>query len=102
MCPPSVAAAIVVLAVIAILFHSGQIVLLEWIMDQNQLWFWAGLGLTLLLIFLMVRFRHYVISMDLKAAYKIFSVQIFRLLMLKVLNVLMYMVVLPEDRKSVV
>ena len=92
----SVASTLVALAVIAILVLSGQIVILEWIMDQSQLWFWAGLGLTLLLIFLMVRFRHYVISMDLKAAYKIFSVQIFRLLMLKVLNVLMYVVVLPD------
>lgn len=92
----SVASTLVALAVIALLLLAGQIVILEWIMDQSQLWFWAGLGLTLLLIFLMVRFRHYVISMDLKAAYKIFSVQIFRLLMLKVLNVLMYVVVLPD------
>ncbi|MEX2574611.1 MAG: hypothetical protein WD317_09950 [Balneolaceae bacterium] len=97
----SVASTLVAFGVLAILLFTGQVVVLEWIMDQGELYFWAGLGVTLILVFLFIRFRHFVLSMSLQTAYKIFSIQVFRLLLLKVLNILMFVIVLPEVGLSV-
>lgn len=92
----SVASTLVAISVLALLLFTDQIVIIQWLMEQNQLTFFAGLILAVVLVILFIRFRHLVITMDLRDAYKIFTVQIFRLVILKVLNILMYIVVLPD------
>ncbi len=92
----SVASTLVAIVVIGLLLFTNQIVILEWILDQSQIYFWAGITLTLILFLLFIRFRHFVITMEIAKAYKIFSIQLFRLTLLKGLNILMYVVVLPE------
>lgn len=92
----SVASTIVAFGLLSIFLFSGQIKILEWIIDQNQAYFWGGILITIILVFLFIRFRQFVITMPLKSAYKIFGIQMFRLILLQVMNVLMYYVVIPE------
>ncbi|MEX2600704.1 MAG: hypothetical protein WD355_03590 [Balneolaceae bacterium] len=92
----SVASTLVAITVLALLLFTDQIVVIQWLMEQNQLTFYAGVVLAMVMVVLFIRFRHLVITMDLRAAYKIFTVQIIRLILLKILNILMYIIVLPD------
>lgn len=92
----SIASTLFSLALLSIFLFTDQIKILEWIADQNQYYFYAGILLVVIIVVLFIRFRHYVISMPLKTAYKIFSIQMFRLFLIQVFNLLMYYIVLPD------
>lgn len=92
----SIASTIVAVGLLALFFFTDQIVFIEWVIDQNKAYFYGGTLLILTLLVLFVSFRRYVITMSLDNAYKIFGIQMFRLIFLQFINVLMYYVVLPE------
>lgn len=92
----SIASTLFSLALLSVFLFTDQIKILEWIADQNQLYFYMGIVLVIIVVLLFIRFRHFVISMPLKTAYKIFSIQMFRLFLIQVFNLLMYYIVLPD------
>jgi hypothetical protein len=92
----SIASTIVAFTLLSVFLFTGQIRILEWIVDQNQAYFWGGVVLTILIAFLFIKFRQFVITMPLKKAYRIFGIQMFRLILLHTMNVLMYYVVIPD------
>ncbi len=92
----SIASTIVAFGLLSVFLFTGQIVILEQIVDQNQAYFWGGILITALIAFLFIRFRRFVITMAMRNAYKIFGIQMFRLTLLHTMNVLMYYVVIPD------
>lgn len=92
----SVASTFISFGLLSVFFFTDQIKVLEWISHQNRTYFWGGIILIGIIVFLFLKFRHYVISMPLKTAYKIFAIQTFRLLLGQTLNLLMYYVVMPD------
>jgi len=92
----SIASTIVAFGLLSIFLFSGQIIILEWIIDQNQALFWGGIVIMATLFIIFIKFRQFVITMPLRSAYKIFGIQMFRLVLLQVMNVLMYYVVIPD------
>lgn len=92
----SIASTLISLGLLSIFIFTGQIKVIEWIASQDKAYFLGGLLLVVILVFLFVKFRHYVISMPLKTAYKIFGIQTFRLLLGQFVNLLMYYIVMPE------
>jgi len=92
----SIASTLVVFGLILIFLLSGQLKLLEWVASQGQSWFWSGLAGTILITSLLIYFRHSIITMPMRAAGRIFSIQIVRLLLLQAINVWIYYTVIPE------
>jgi hypothetical protein len=92
----SIASTIVAFVLLSLFLFTGQIKIIEWIIDQNQAYFWGGILATILIAFLFIKFRQFVITMTMRNAYKIFSIQMFRLTLLQTMNVLVYYVVIPD------
>ncbi|MEX0770885.1 MAG: hypothetical protein WD035_09140 [Balneolaceae bacterium] len=92
----SIASTIVAVGLLSLFFFTDQIVFIEWVIDHNRAYFFGGTLLVLTLLILFVSFRRFVITMTLDKAYKIFGIQMFRLIFLQCVNVLMYYVVLPD------
>lgn len=92
----SVASTLISIGLLALFLFTDQIKIIQWIAGQNQLYFVGGILLVIVLVFLFIKFRHYVISMPLKIAYQIFGIQVVRLLFLQTMIFFMYVVVLPE------
>lgn len=92
----SVSSTFISFGLLAVFIFTDQIKVLDWISNQNQTYFWGGLILIAVIVALFLKFRHHVISMPLKTAYKIFSIQIFRQLLGQTFNLLMYYVVMPD------
>lgn len=92
----SVASTLLSIALLSIFLFTDQIKIMEWIANQNQMYFIGGGLFLVLIIFIFVKFRHYVISMPIKTAYQIFGIQIVRLLLVQTVNLLMYIIVLPD------
>jgi hypothetical protein len=92
----SVASTLISLGLLAGFFFTGQIKIIQQIASQNRSYFFAGVILVIIIIALFIKFRHYVISMPLRTAYKIFGVQLLRLLLGQFLNLLMFYIVLPD------
>src|SRR5699024_4238853 len=92
----SIASTLLSFGLLAIFLFADQIKIMDWIANQNQTYYIGGVLVLAIVIFLFIKFRHYVISMPLKTAYQIFGLQIFRLLVSQAVNLLMYYIVLPE------
>jgi hypothetical protein len=92
----SIASTLISLGLLSIFIFTDQIKVIKWIATQDKAYFLGGLLLVVILVFLFVKFRHYVISMPLKTAYKIFGIQTFRLLLGQFVNLLMYYIVMPK------
>mgnify|MGYP000362664629 CR=1 FL=1 len=92
----SIASTLVSLGLLAAFFFTGQIKIVEWLGNQNQIYVIGGALLIVIITALFIRFRHYVISMPMKTAFSIFGIQIFRLLLGQSINLLMYIVVIPS------
>ncbi|GAA5520458.1 hypothetical protein LQ318_01905 [Aliifodinibius salicampi] len=92
----SVASTLLSIALLSIFLFTDQIKIMEWIANQNQMYFIGGGLFLVLIIFIFVKFRHYVISMPIKTAYQIFGIQMVRLLLVQTVNLLMYIIVLPD------
>lgn len=92
----SVASTLVSFGLLAAFIFTDQIKIIDWLTGQNRFYLIAGALFVVVLVLLFIRFRHYVISMPLKTAYKVFGIQIFRLLLIQVINLLMFYIVLPE------
>ena len=92
----SVASTLLSFGLLAIFLFADQIKVMEWIANQNQTYYIGGILFLVIIVFLFIKFRHYVISMPLKTAYQIFGIQIFRLSLSHTVNLLMYYIVLPE------
>lgn len=92
----SVSSTFISFGLLAIFIFTDQIKVLDWISNQNQTYFWGGLILIVVIVALFLKFRHHVISMPLKTAYKIFGIQTFRQLLGQTFNLLMYYVVMPD------
>jgi hypothetical protein len=92
----SVASTLISIGLLAGFFFTGQIRIIQKIASQNRTYFLAGIILLIILVAFFIKFRHYVISMPLKTAYKIFGIQLFRLLLAQFIILLMFYVVLPE------
>lgn len=92
----SVASTLLSFGLVAIFLFADQIKVMEWIANQNQNYYIGGILFLAIIVFLFIKFRHYVITMPLKTAYQIFSIQVFRLLLNHSANLLMYYIVLPE------
>jgi hypothetical protein len=92
----SVASTLISLGLLAGFFFTGQIKIIQQIASQNRSYFIAGVILVIIIVALFIKFRHYVISMPVRTAYKIFSIQLFRLVLGQFLNLLMFYVVLPD------
>lgn len=92
----SIASTLMSIGLLSIFFFTDQIKIIEWIASQNRNYFIGGILLLVIVVFLFVKFRHYVISMRLKTAYQIFGIQMFRLTLVQAINLMMYYVVFPE------
>lgn len=92
----SIASTIVAVGLLAIFFFTDQIIFIEWLIDHNKAYFFGGSLLVITILVLFISFRRFVITMPMNKAYKIFGIQMFRLVFLQFVNVLMYYVVLPE------
>jgi hypothetical protein len=92
----SVASTLISIGLLAGFFFTGQIKIIQNIASQNRTYFLAGVILLVILAAFFIKFRHTVISMPLKTAYKIFGIQISRLLLGQFIILLMFYVVLPE------
>jgi hypothetical protein len=92
----SVASTLISIGLLAGFFFTGQIRIIQKVASQNRTYFLAGIILLIILSALFIKFRHYVISMPLRTAYKIFGIQLFRLLINQLIILLMFYVVLPE------
>jgi hypothetical protein len=92
----SVASTLISIGLLAGFFFTGQIKIIQQIASQNRSYFFAGVILIIIIVALFIKFRHYVISMPLRTAYKIFGIQLFRLLLSQFLNLMMFYVVLPD------
>ncbi len=91
----SVASTLVSIGLLAGFLFTGQIKIVEWLGNQNQIYLIGGVLFTVILMVLFIRFRHYVISMPMKTALTIFGIQNFRLLLGQTINLLLYVVVIP-------
>lgn len=92
----SVASTLICIGLLAGFFFTGQIKLIQQIAGENQYYFLAGAVVIIVLVTLFIKFRHTVISMPIKTAYKIFGIQTVRLLLGQILILLMFYVVLPD------
>lgn len=92
----SIASTLMSIGLLSLFLFTDQIKMIEWIAEQNRNYFIGGVLLVIIIIFLFVKFRHYVISMQQKTAYKIFGIQMVRLLLVQTINLLMYYVVFPD------
>jgi hypothetical protein len=92
----SVASTLISIGLLAGFFFTGQIKIIQQIVSQDRSYFFAGVILVIIIVALFIKFRHYVISMPLRIAYKIFGIQIVRLLLSQFLNLLMFYIVLPD------
>lgn len=92
----SIASTLVSILLLSIFFFTDQIKIVDWLTQQNQAYLWGGVLLIVVIFILLIRFRHFVISMPLKTAYSIFGIQMFRLLIGQAFNVAMYVIVMPE------
>jgi hypothetical protein len=91
----SIASTLVSIGLLAAFLFTGQIKIVEWLGNQNQIYLIGGVLFTIILMMLFIRFRHYVISMPMKTAFTIFGIQNFRLLLGQTINLLLYVVVIP-------
>lgn len=92
----SLASTIVAFGLLALFLFTDQIKLIDQLLGENDLYFWGGVALTILLALLLIRFRRYVIGIPQKKAFRIFGIHFFRLILLQFLNVLIYYVVIPD------
>lgn len=92
----SVASTLVSAGLLAVFVYADLINLEKWLNNQNKIYFAAGLLVLGVIVFLFIKFRHYVISMPLKTAFQIFGIQTFRLLLGQFMNLMLFYVVLPE------
>lgn len=92
----SVASTVVSVGLLSIFFFTGQVPIDEWF-TADQLVYWiSGIVFALVLFIVLYRFRNYVIHMSWRTAFSIFGIQMLRLLVVQVLNLLMFYVVMPE------
>lgn len=92
----SVASTVVSVGLLSIFFFTGQVPIDEWF-KADQLVYWiSGIVFALVLFIVLYRFRNYVIHMSWRTAFSIFGIQMLRLLVVQVLNLLMFYVVMPE------
>lgn len=92
----SVASTLVAIGLLSIFLFTDQIVIVDWIANQNQAYFWGGAIFLVVLVLMLIKFRHQVISMPMNTAFSIFGIQTFRLVLGQAVNVLMYYVVMPD------
>jgi hypothetical protein len=92
----SVASTFISIGLLAGFLYSGQIHIIQKIAARDKTYFIAGVVLIILIVAAIITFRHKVISMPLRTAYKIFGIQTFRLLLGQLINLLMFFVVLPD------
>lgn len=92
----SVASTLFSIGLLSTFLFTDQIKIIEFIANQNQTYFIASVLVVIIVVFLFVKFRHFVISMPLKTAYRIFGIQLVRLFLVQTINLLMYYVVFPE------
>ncbi len=92
----SVSSTLVAFSLLSIFFFTDQIKILEWIFADTSNYVLGGIALVLVILILVVKFRHFVISMPLKNAYKIFGIHVIRLTVNLFLIVIMYDVVIPD------
>lgn len=92
----SIASTLISVVLLAAFLYTGQIKIMDWLANQNQVYVYGGPILLILLTAAFIRFRHYVISMPMKTALTIFGIQNLRLLMIHAVNLLMYIIVIPQ------
>lgn len=92
----SVASTLVAFSLLSIFFFSGQIKILEWVFRDTNNYLWGGIIVFFIIVFLVIKFRRFVISMPLMNAYKIFGIHAVRLTFNLFLVVMMYDVVIPD------
>jgi len=92
----SVASTLFSIGLLSTFLFTDQIKIIEFIANQNQIYFTVGILAVIIVFLLFIKFRHYVISMPLKTAYQIFGIQTVRLFFVQTLNLLMYYVVFPD------
>lgn len=92
----SIASTLVAFGLLIIFLLTGQIQIFEWIASQSDIGFWVmGLG-TVMAVTLMIHFRNSILTMSMRDAWKIFLIQIARLLLLQTVNVLIYYIAIPD------
>lgn len=91
----SVASTLVSIGLLSVFLFTDQIKIMDWFARQNQAYLYGGGILAVIAVAVFIKFRHYVISMPHSTAFKIFGIQVFRLLLGQFFNVLMYFVALP-------
>jgi len=93
----SVASTFVSFGLVGVFLFTGQIKIIQKIAIQNKVYFSAGIFLVVITVALFIKFRHKVISISFKIVNKIFGIQVFRLLLGQLVNLLMFHVVLPRE-----
>lgn len=92
----SVASTLVTVLLLGIFVFTDQIKLLDWIHLQNKLYIYGGITLLIILVLLIIRFRHLVISMPLKSAGIVFALHFARLIIGQTIQVLQWYIALPS------
>jgi len=92
----SASSTLVAFGLLGVFLFTGQIKLLKFIHIQNKLYVYGGIALVFVIILLLIRFRHYIISMPFRTAGSIFFIHIFRLLLGQTLQVIQWHLILPN------
>ncbi|HKJ47217.1 MAG TPA: hypothetical protein VJ991_15395 [Balneolales bacterium] len=92
----SASSTLVAFGLLGVFLLTGQIRLLDFLHIHNIWYLYGGIALFLIVIIILIRFRHYIISMPFKTAGTIFSIHVFRLLLGQSLQIIQWHLILPN------
>lgn len=91
----SVTSTLVSAVLLAIFLYIGQ-VNLQKVIDLDRTYVYVGAAAVVAILISLVYFRHYIISMPLETASKIFGIHLFRLIFVYSVEIVQWMIVMPE------
>lgn len=91
----SVTSTLVAAILLSVFLYVSQINLQQ-VLDINRTYFYYGAGAVLLILISLVFFRQYIITMPLDTASRIFGIHLARLLFVYSVEIIQWMVVMPE------
>lgn len=93
----SITSTLVSAVILAIFLYVGQINIQQILdVELNQTYLYIGIVAVIMILVSLVYFRHYIISMPFHTASKIFSIHLLRILFVYSVEIIQWMVVMPE------
>lgn len=91
----SITSTLVAAILLSIFLYVSQINLQE-VLDINRRYFYYGAGIVVLILISLVFFRNYIITMPMETAGKIFGIHLARLFFVYSVEIIQWMIVMPE------